>query len=72
MVEFDPTVQPDNSWKAPALMKKFQSLPLRGGKELHYKDPPRPSCDVLLVPELDDQLKDHLRAKGKDPLYGSE
>ena len=36
------------------------------------KNSPRPSCDALLVPKLDDQLKDHLKAKGEDPHYGSE
>ena len=27
------------------------------------KDSPRPSCDAIQVPKLDDQLKDHLKAK---------
>ena len=77
MVEFDSTVQPDNSWEAPAVMKKFldkhfNRSPSEEERKSIMKDFLRPSYDALLVPKLDDQLKDHLKAKGKDPLYGSE
>ena len=36
------------------------------------KDFPKPKCDAMAVPRLDDQIKDHLKKKGKDPLFGAE
>ena len=35
-------------------------------------DFPKPACDAVQVPRLVDQLKEHLKNKGKDPHYGSE
>ena len=36
------------------------------------KDFPKPIGDFLHAPKLDEQVKDHLRRKGKDPHFGSE
>ena len=35
-------------------------------------DFPKPACDAVQVPRMDDQLKEHLKNKGKDPHFGSE
>lgn len=35
------------------------------------KDFPKPSCSALEVPKLDDQIRDHLKGKGKDPHFGT-
>lgn len=77
LVEFDPAVQPEDSWEAPAVIKTFldkhfnKSLSEEERKKI-LKDFPKPSCDAVQVPRLDDQLKEHLKTKGKDPHYGSE
>ena len=36
------------------------------------KDFPKPDCGVLTAPKLDEQVKEHLKMKGKDPHFGSE
>jgi hypothetical protein len=36
------------------------------------KDFPKPLSGALAVPKLDGQVKDHLKAKGKDPHFGAE
>ena len=36
------------------------------------KDFPKPDCGVLSAPKLDEQIKEHLKMKGKDPHFGSE
>jgi len=36
-------------------------------KEAIMKDFPKPNCKVLSAPKLDDQVKDQLKKKGKDP-----
>ena len=36
------------------------------------KDFPKPECGILIAPKLDEQVKEHLEMKGKDPHFGSE
>ena len=36
------------------------------------KDFPKPGCTVLSAPRLDEQVKQHLKRKGKDPHFGAE
>ena len=36
------------------------------------KDFPKPNCSTLTAPKLDEQVKEHLKMKGKDPHFGSE
>ena len=36
------------------------------------KDFPKPDCNAMVVPKLDDEVKDQLKKKGKDPHFGSE
>ena len=53
--------------------KALQSVPLRGREgSLNKKDFPKPNCPVLSAPKLDDQVKDHLKRKGKDSHFGTE
>lgn len=77
MVEFDPAVQPEDSWDAPSSMlsfleKHFNKALSEEERKAILKSFPKPSGDALEVPKLDLQLKEHLKAKGKDPHYGSE
>ena len=51
------------------LGKAFQQGPVR---LRIMKDSPKPSCKALKVPRLDEQVKEHLKGKGKDPHFGSE
>ena len=76
-VEFDPSVQAENSWEPSQSIKSFLERHFNKGlsEEERKKltaDFPKPSCEAVQVPKLDEQLKDHLKAKGKDPHYGSE
>ena len=32
----------------------------------------KPACDALALPKMDEDIKEQLRAKGKDPHLGSE
>ena len=36
------------------------------------KDFPRPRCDALTTPKIDDDLKEQLKSRGKDPHFGAE
>lgn len=77
LIEFDPAIQPEDAWSPPDNIVKFldrhfnKSLSEEERKAI-LKDFPKPSCDSVQVPKLDDQLKEYLKSKGKDPLYGSE
>ena len=74
LVEFDPAVQSENTWDPPSVIKAFlerhfnRSLSEEEMKKI-LGDFPKPACEV---PRLDNQLKEHLQNKGKDPHYGSE
>ena len=36
------------------------------------KDFPKPACEAMAAPKLDDEVKDQLKKKGKDPHFGAE
>ena len=77
LVEFDPSVEPEDAWPPPKAMETFldkhfnRSLSDSERKAI-MKDFPKPSSKALEVPRLDEQVKDHLKGKGKDPHFGSE
>ena len=76
-VEFNPTVDSEDSWEPPKAMNDFlekhfnRALSPEERKAIQ-KDFPKPSCRALEVPKLDDQVKEHLKGKGKDPHFGPE
>jgi len=77
MIEFDPSVEPSDTWQPPAsisnfLEKHFNRSLSEDEKEAIMKDFPKPNCKVLSAPKLDDQVKDQLKKKGKDPHFGAE
>ena len=36
------------------------------------KDFPKPNCEAMTVPKLDQEVKEQLKRKGKDPFFGGE
>ena len=36
------------------------------------KNFPKPNCEALTVPKLDQEVKEQLKWKGKDPFFGGE
>lgn len=36
------------------------------------KDFPKPKCDALVAPQLDQQAKEQMQQRGKDPHFGSK
>ena len=77
LIEFDPSVEPKDSWEPPNSMtsfldKHFNRALSEEEKEAIMKDFPKPSCKVLSAPKLDEDVKDQLKRKGKDPHFGSE
>ena len=76
-VEFDPKVDPTNSWKTPQSMKKFLDKHFNKAlaeeeKEAILKDFPKPDAKALVTPKMDDQAKDQLKKKGRSPHFGME
>lgn len=41
-------------------------------REAIMKDFLRPNCDALTTPKIDDDLKEQLKSRGKDPYFGAE
>ena len=77
LVEFDPSVNPKDAWELPKQMddfmkKHFNKSLTEAERAAILKDFPLPDCEVLTVPKLDDQIKEQLRSRGKDPHFGSE
>ena len=77
LVEFDPSVDPKNAWDPPEAMtnilqKHFNRSLEEGEREAILKDFPKPSCKALSTPKLDEQVKEQLKCKGKDPHFGAE
>lgn len=77
LVEFDPTVTPKNTWNPPkpivSFYEKHFNRALSGDKrECIMKDFPKPDCGVLMAPKLDEQVKEHLKMKGKDSQFRVE
>ena len=76
-IEFDPTVDPKDSRKAPSTMTLFLEKHINRSlsddeREAIMKDFPRPHCDALTTPKIDDDLKEQLKSRGKDPHFGAE
>ena len=77
LVEFDPSVEPKDTWNPPSSMvnfleKHFNRTLEEGEREAILKDFPKPHCKAVVAPRLDDQVKEQLKKKGKDPNYGTE
>ena len=77
LVEFDPSIDPKDSWDPPAPMvgfleKHFNRSLEEGEREAILRDFPKPTCKAVAVPKLDEQVKEQLKRKGKDPHFGSE
>ena len=54
-------------------LEKHFNWPLSDAeREAIMKDFPKPNCHVMSAPKLDEQVKDQLKGKGKDPHFGSE
>ena len=73
LVEFDPK----DTWDPPDAMasflqKHFNRSLEEGEKEAILKDFPKPNCKALRTPKLDEQVKEQLKRKGKDPHFGAE
>ena len=62
VIEFDTTVDPKDSWMAPSTMTSFLEKHFNRSLSDHKreaKDFPRPHCDALNTPKIDDDLKDN-------------
>jgi len=75
--QFDPTVTKDNSWEAGEvidtfLKKHFNRSVLPEERDAIMGDFPKPTCQVLQVPKLDNEMKKQIKKAGKDPHYGVE
>ena len=75
--EFDPTLQPKDTWPAPeamaAFLNKHFNRSLTGEeREAIMHDFPKPDCDALIAPRIDKEVKDQLKEKGKDAHWGAE
>ena len=77
LVEFDPSIDPKEAWDPPKaisnfLDKHFNRSLSEAEREAIMKDFPKPKSNALSVPRLDCQIKEHLKAKGRDPHFGAE
>ena len=77
LVEFDPKVNPEDTWEPPQaiatfLERHFNRSLSNEEQEAIMKDFPRPNCDAVVTPKMDDEVKEQLRQKGKDAFFGSE
>ena len=77
LVEFDPSVEPKESRTPPKVIESFLEKHFNrsladGEREAIMKDFPKPLSGSLAVPKLDNQVKEHLKRKGKDPYFGAE
>ena len=62
MVEFDPSMDPRDTWKPPQVIlafleKNFNCSLAEEEREAIMKDFPKPACGVMSVPRLDDEVK---------------
>ena len=77
LVEFDPKVDPKDTWKAPQVIATFLERHFNRSlsseeREAIMKDFPRPDCDAVVTPKMDEEVKEQLKQKGKDAFFGSE
>ena len=64
-LEFDPSVSPKDSWEPPRSMvsflkKHFNTSLSDSEREAIMKDFPEPNCEALIVPKLDQEVKEQL------------
>ena len=76
-VEFDPTVEMSTTWRPTSVMlsfleKHFNRCLTDDEKAAILTDFPKPNTAVLQVPKLDEDVKEQLKKKGKDPHFGQE
>jgi len=73
-MEFSPTVEPEDEWQQMEsfLEKHFNHSLTPAERKAIMRDFPKPCSKSLEVPKLDDQVKEHIKGKGKDPHYGQE
>ena len=77
LVEFNPTVEPEGEWIPPqpvlAYLKKHFTKSLDQAElDKVVKEFSKPQCSFLETPMLKNQVRDHLKKKGKDPHFGVE
>ena len=77
LIEFDPSVDPKDTWQAPQVMTTFLEKHFNRSlspeeREAIVKDFPRPNCDAMVTPKMDEEVKEQLKQKGKDAHFGSE
>jgi len=77
LVEFNPTVEPEGEWTPTQpvlayLKKDFTKSLDHTELDKVVKEFPKPQCSFLETPILDDQVRDHLKKKGKDPYFGAD
>ena len=73
LVEFDPTVQTPSTWDATKVMvsfleKHFNCCLMDDERTLILRYFLKPNTPVLQAPKLDDDIKEQLKKKGKDPI----
>ena len=77
LVEFDPKVDPKDTWRAPQVIAIFlerhfnRSLSTEECEAI-MEDFPRPNCDAVVTPKMDKEVKEQLKQKGKDAFFGFE
>ena len=76
LIEFDPRVEPKDTWTpslvmANFLQKHFNIALKEEEREAILKDFPKLSCKAIVAPTLDEQVKELLKRKGKDPSFPS-
>jgi len=74
---FDPSIESTGTWDPPDLMNTFLEKYFNRSwdaeeREAIAQDYPKPNCPALEVPKLDDDVKQQLKQKGKDPYFGAE
>ena len=77
LVEFDPIVEPLDTWEPPQVIIKFLEKHFNRSleeeeREAILKDFPRPNSKALLTAKLDEQVRDQLKKKRKSPHFGAE
>lgn len=77
LVEFDPTVETPSTWDPTKgmlnfLEKHFNRCLTDDERTSILADFPKPNTPVLQAPRLDEDVKEQLKKKGKDPHFGQE
>ena len=75
--DFDPTINNDNTWDAGEMInvfleKHFNRVITPEEREVIMNDFPKPSCQALVAPKLDEHMKKQIKKPGKDPHFGAE